>query len=53
MRTTLALDDELLAKDQAFTGLCEKSALIRKAPKALIEQESVRRLACWAPASPI
>jgi Arc/MetJ family transcription regulator len=27
MRTTLALDDELVAKAQAFTGLKEKSSL--------------------------
>jgi len=45
MRTTLALDDELVAKAQAFTGLKEKSALIREALKALIERESARRLA--------
>ena len=45
MRTTIALDDELLAKAQAFTGLREKSALIREALKALIERESARRLA--------
>ena len=45
MRTTLALDDELLAKAQAFTGLKEKSALVREALKALIERESARRLA--------
>lgn len=45
MRTTLALDDDLLAKAQAFTGLREKSALIREALKALIERESARRLA--------
>ena len=45
MRTTLALDDELLAKAQAFTGLHEKSALVREALKALIERESARRLA--------
>jgi Arc/MetJ family transcription regulator len=44
MRTTIALDDELLAKAQAFTGLREKSALIREALKALIERESARRL---------
>ena len=30
MRTTLALDDELLAKAEAFTGLKEKSALARR-----------------------
>lgn len=45
MRTTLSLDDELLAKARAFTGLKEKSALVREALKALIERESARRLA--------
>ena len=45
MRTTLALDDELLAKAQAFTGIKEKSAIVREALKALIERESARRLA--------
>lgn len=45
MRTTLALDDELLAKAQAYTGLQEKSAVVREALKALIERESARRLA--------
>jgi len=45
MRTTLALDDDLLAKAQAFTGLNEKSALVREALKALIEREGARRLA--------
>jgi len=45
LRTTLALDDELLAKAQAYTGLAEKTALVREALKALIERESARRLA--------
>jgi Arc/MetJ family transcription regulator len=45
MRTTLALDDELVAKAQAFSGLKKKSALVREALKALIEGESARRLA--------
>jgi len=45
MRTTLALDDDLIAKAQAFTGLKEKSSLVREALKALIERESARRLA--------
>lgn len=45
MRTTLALDDELIVKAQALTGLKEKSNLIREALKALIERESARRLA--------
>lgn len=45
MRTTLALDDDLLAKARALTGVKEKSALVRAALKALIERESARRLA--------
>jgi Arc/MetJ family transcription regulator len=45
MRTTLALDDELVAEAQDLTGLKEKSSLIREALKALIERESARRLA--------
>ena len=45
MRTTLALDDELLAKAQALTGIKEKSTLVRDALTALIERESAKRLA--------
>jgi Arc/MetJ family transcription regulator len=45
MRTTMALDDELVAQAQGLTGLKEKSALVREALKALIERESARRLA--------
>ena len=45
MRTTVALDDDLLAKAEAFTGLHEKTALLREALKALIEREAARRLA--------
>ncbi|MGN8023355.1 type II toxin-antitoxin system VapB family antitoxin [Phyllobacterium sp. 22229] len=52
MRTTLALDDDLIAKAQDFTGLHEKSALIREALKALIERESARRLALLGGSEP-
>jgi len=45
MRTTLALDDDLMAQAQAFTGLTEKSALVREALRALVQRESARRLA--------
>ena len=45
MRTTLALDDELLAEAEFYTGIREKSALVREALKALIEREAARRLA--------
>jgi Arc/MetJ family transcription regulator len=45
MRTTLALDDALLEKAVSYTGLHEKTALVREALKALIEREAARRLA--------
>ncbi len=45
MRTTLALDDHLLAEAQRLTGVQEKTALVREALRALIERESARRLA--------
>jgi Arc/MetJ family transcription regulator len=45
MRTTIALDDDLLRTAQEFTGVSEKTALLREALKALIERESARRLA--------
>jgi len=45
MRTTIALDDDLLRTAQEFTGVAEKTALVREALKALIERESARRLA--------
>jgi Arc/MetJ family transcription regulator len=45
MRTTITLDDELVAEAQAITGLMNKSALVREALKALLARESARRLA--------
>lgn len=45
MRTTIALDEALVAKAQAFTGLKENSSLVHEALKALIARESGRRLA--------
>jgi Arc/MetJ family transcription regulator len=45
VRTTLTLDDALVATAQDLTGLNEKSALVREALVALIERESARRLA--------
>ena len=45
MRTTLSLDDELVAEATSYTGLTEKAALVREALKALIERESAGRLA--------
>jgi Arc/MetJ family transcription regulator len=45
VRTTIALDDELVAKAQELTGIAEKAALMRAALAALVERESARRLA--------
>ena len=45
MRTTVALDDELIDEAQRLTGTTEKSALLRQALHALIERESAGRLA--------
>jgi Arc/MetJ family transcription regulator len=45
MRTTLALDDDLVATAQPYTGIKEKSALVHEGLKALIEREAARRLA--------
>jgi Arc/MetJ family transcription regulator len=45
VRTTIALDDDLLAEAQRLTGTNEKTALVRQALTALIERESARRLA--------
>ena len=45
MRTTLTLDDELMAKAARYTGLNEKSAIVQRALKTLVELEAGRRLA--------
>ena len=45
MRTTITLDDELVRTAQEYTGIAEKTALIREALKSLIARESSRRLA--------
>lgn len=45
MRTTITLDDDLVAAAQEYTGLKERSALVNAALKALVEREAARRLA--------
>lgn len=45
MRTTLTLDDDLLARAQQISGLTERSQVLREALLALVERESARRLA--------
>ena len=45
MRTTINLDESLLAEAERVTGLKERTALVREGLKALIQRESARRLA--------
>ena len=45
MRTTINLDDELVARAQELTGTIEKGALVRDGLRALVEREAARRLA--------
>lgn len=53
MRTTLLLDDELVAKAKAATGLKQTAALVREALQALIEREGARRLARLGGSEPL
>ena len=45
MRTTVNLDDELLAKAQKLTGITGKTAIVNASLKVLVERESARALA--------
>jgi Arc/MetJ family transcription regulator len=45
MRTTVTIDDELLAKAAELTGVRENAALLRQGLQTLIRVESARRLA--------
>jgi Arc/MetJ family transcription regulator len=45
MRTTVTIDDELLARATELTGITEKSALLRDGLETLIRVESAKRLA--------
>jgi Arc/MetJ family transcription regulator len=54
MRTTLNIDDDLLesASASVLTGVKEKTILVRSALKALIAQESAKRLASLGGSEP-
>jgi Arc/MetJ family transcription regulator len=45
MRTTIKLDDQLMAAAQEYSGLTEKTEIVRKALKCYVEREASRRLA--------
>ena len=48
MRTTLNIDDDLLAEAARLTGVAEKTALVRLGLEALVARGSARRLAALA-----
>jgi Arc/MetJ family transcription regulator len=52
MRTTVALDDDLIKQASDLTGVRERSTLLREALKALIARESARRLALMGGSEP-
>jgi Arc/MetJ family transcription regulator len=45
MRTTLNIDEKLLERATQLSGLREKTAVLHAGLKALIQQESARKLA--------
>lgn len=52
MRTTVTLDDDLLERAAALTGITERSALLRSGLETLIRIESGRRLAALGGSDP-
>ena len=45
MRTTLNIDDQLIKRAVQFTGVQEKTQLVRLGLEALISREAAKRLA--------
>ena len=52
MRTTVTLDDELLAQAEQLCGQLERTALLKQALQALVQRESARRLAALGGSQP-
>lgn len=52
MRTTINLDDDLLATASRLTGITDRTPLIRESLKAIIARESARRLALMGGSMP-
>jgi len=52
MRTTIALDDELMKQAEEYTGITEKAALVREALTRLVRNEAARRLAALGGSDP-
>jgi Arc/MetJ family transcription regulator len=52
MRTTVTIDDALLAKASELTGVTDRATLLRDGLKTLIRVESARRLAALGGGDP-
>jgi len=52
MRTTIALDDELIRQAQEYTGVTEKAALVKMGLTLLVQREAARRLAALGGSDP-
>ena len=52
MRTTVTIDDELLAKAKQYTGVQETATLVRLGLTALVQREAARRLAALGGSDP-
>lgn len=52
MRTTLILDEELVARARELSGIQEKTALVHAGLQALIAREAAKRLAALGGSEP-
>ncbi|MGA2600051.1 MAG: type II toxin-antitoxin system VapB family antitoxin [Bryobacteraceae bacterium] len=52
MRTTINIDDDLIAAAREYTGITEKTELVRMALKSLVALEAGRRLAALGGSDP-
>lgn len=53
MKTTVNLEDALLAEAQRLTGITEKTALVQAGLTALVTRERARRLAVLGGSEPL
>ncbi|WP_433675570.1 type II toxin-antitoxin system VapB family antitoxin [Microbacterium gorillae] len=52
MRTTITIDDELVARASELSGIHERGALLRSGLETLIRVEAARRLAALGGSDP-
>ncbi|MBX3643349.1 MAG: type II toxin-antitoxin system VapB family antitoxin [Rubrivivax sp.] len=52
MRTTVTLDDDLLAQAGAAMGTTERSVLLHEGLKLIVQREAARRLAALGASAP-